>query len=490
MSEQNKIQQLRDTALINELLLSNNENACVEFKHNNSDKEMIGKLISALSNSARIMQQDFAYIVWGVEDETKKIVGTTFQPETKKVGNQVFEMWLSIMLQPRLAFNFRVIDYSGKLLVLLEIPAAIGTPVEFNKTAYVRIGSATPRLSDFPEHFQKLINNLHPYNWERAIAKSFLTNDDIIRLLDYTSYFKLTNKPLPNDKNGILEHLEVDNLIKKDVGKYWNITNLGAILFAENLDDFDISVARKGIRFVSYDGNNKSSTIKHRLDAKHGYARAFESVISFINNLLPINEVINRAQRKSILLFPEIAIRETIANALIHQDMTIRGTGPLIELFHNRLEITNPGKSLIQTDRMIDLPPRSRNEALASLMRRMGFCEEQGTGLDKVIMTIELHQLPPPKFQELDNAMRVILFAPYSFAKMTMNERVRACYQHATIKYIEGKRMKNITLCERFGIDKKNAAQATKVINKALEMEVIKIADPEHPRSGYEPIWA
>lgn len=489
MNEQ-EIQKARDLALVNELLSGSDEHSCVEFKHNNEGKEMIGKLVSALSNSARIEQKDFGYLLWGIEDGTKNIVGTTFNPETKTVGNQVFIMWLTQMLQPRLAFSFRKVNHPDGNLVLLEIPAAISTPVEFDKTAYVRIGSATPRLSEYPEHFQKLITNLRPYNWEKAVAKAFVTADDVVKLLDYTSYFKLSDQNLPDNKAGILERLEADNLIRKDVGGHWNITNLGAILFAENLDDFDTSLARKGIRFVSYDGDNKACTIKQRIDGKRGYARAFEGVVSYINDLLPVNEHIGSTQRESALLYPEIAIRETIANALIHQDFTISGTGPLVELFNNRLEITNPGKSLVQTDRMIDLPPRSRNEALASLMRRMKFCEEQGTGLDKVIISVEFYQLPAPKFQELNEAMRVVLFAPRSFADMNVNERVRACYQHAIIKYLEGDKMKNNTLCERFGIEKKNAAQATKVINKALEMKVIKVADPEHPRGGYEPIWA
>lgn len=489
MSEQ-EIQKARDLALVKELLSESNEHTCVEFKHNNDSKEMIGKLISALSNSARIEQQDFAYILWGIEDGTKKIVGTTFNPETKTVGNQVFIMWLTQMLQPRLAFSFRKVKHPAGDLILLEIPAAISTPVEFDKTAYVRIGSATPRLSEYPEHYLKLITNLRPYNWEKSVAKAFVTADDVLKLLDYTSYFKLTDQNLPDNKKGILERLEADHLIKKDVGGHWNITNLGAILFAENLDDFDTSLARKGIRFVSYDGDNKACTIKQRIDGKRGYSRAFEGVVSYINDLLPVNEHIGSTQRESVLLYPEIAIRETIANALIHQDFTISGAGPLVELFNNRLEITNPGKSLVQTDRMIDLPPRSRNEALASLMRRMKFCEEQGTGLDKVIISIEIHQLPAPKFQELNDAMRVVLFAPRSFAEMTVVERVRACYQHSIIKYLEGSKMKNNTLCERFGIDKKNAAQASLVIKKALEMGVIKVADPEYPRGGYEPIWA
>jgi len=170
--------------------------------------------------------------------------------------------------------------------------------------------------------------------------------------------------------------------------------------------------------------------------------------------------------------------------------MTISGADPQVELFSDRIEITNPGKPLVQIDRMIDLPPRSRNEALASLMRRMAICEEQGSGLDKVIVHVELYQLPPPKFQADENSMQVILYGPRPFAKMTVAERVRACFQHAVIKYLSGERMKNSSLCERFGIDSKNAAQASQVLKTAQKEGWIKLADPEHPRAGYLPNWA
>ena len=479
----------RDIVLVDELLSNDSEKACVEFKHNNDNPEMIGKLCSALSNVARIEHKDFAYIIWGIEDKTHKIIGTDFNPEIKTKGNQVFAMWLSQMLSPRITFMFRKVQHSQGNLVLLEIPATYSIPVEFDRTAYIRIGSATPRLSDYPEHYHKLIDSLRSYNWENAIAKSFVPSDEVLKLIDYPSYFKLTKQNLPVNKDGILEKLVGDSLIVKDVGGHWNITNLGAILFASNLDCFDTTLARKGIRFVNYNGDNRASTVKQRIDGKKGYASAFLGLISYIKDFLPINEKIINGQRMQTLLFPDIAIRETVANALIHQDMTISGTGPLIELFDSRLEITNPGKSLVKIDRMIDMPPRSRNEALASLMRRMDMCEEQGTGLDKVIISVELNQLPPPKFQEMDDSMRVILFAPRSFANMTVSERIRACYQHVVIKYLDGQKMKNSTLCERFGIHKKNAAQASAVIKKALENGYIKPADPEHPRGGYEPIW-
>jgi predicted HTH transcriptional regulator len=139
---------------------------------------------------------------------------------------------------------------------------------------------------------------------------------------------------------------------------------------------------------------------------------------------------------------------------------------------------------------MIDLPPRSRNEMMAALMRRMGFCEEQGSGLDKVIEEVENFRLPPLLLRETDSSMQVILYGPRTFANMTPDERTRACFQHATMKWLSGDRMKNSTLCERFGIEKRNAAQATKVIAQAQKAGYIKPADIEHPRAGYIPYWA
>lgn len=480
----------REIALINDLRKQSSETTIVEFKKDNIDPKVIGKLCSALSNVARIEQEDCAYVLWGVDDGSHEVLGTRFDPFAKKVGNQVFELWLAQMLQPSIAFSFKRIEHPNGVVVILEIPAATNAPVEFEGTAFLRIGSATPKLADYPDRFQKLINNLRPFTWEKGIAKSFQEKEMVLEMLDYSVYFRLTGQNLPDNHNGIFERMEADQLVKKDVGGRWNITNLGAILFAYDLGEFDPSIARKAIRFVAYDGKNKSTKVTHRQDGRKGYAAGFEGLVEFINNLLPQNEHIGTAFRVEERLYPEIAIRELIANALIHQDMTISGAGPQVELFKDRLEITNPGQPLITPDRMIDLPPRSRNEALAGLMRRMKLCEEQGSGLDKVIASVELFQLPAPKLYSDEHSMQVILYAPRSFANMTVDERVRACYQHSVMKHLSGDRMKNISLCERLGIEGKNAAQASKVIKVALKNELIKVADPEHPRAGYVPCWA
>lgn len=480
----------RDVELVNELRGKSAELPWLEFKQNNADPKAIGTRCSALSNAARLEGQDCGYILWGIEDGSHDVVGTSFDPNNHKVGNQDFQFWLAQHLQPSIPLNFRPVDHPDGRVVILEIPAATSAPVAYDNVAYIRIGSATPKLVDHPEWYTKLIECLRPYTWEHGVALQYASGDDVLELLDYTQYFRLTSHPLPDNRAGIFERLESDRFITRDVGDRWRITNLGAILFATRLEQFESSLARKGVRLVAYGGRSRTATVSHRHDGQKGYAAGFEGLVDYINTLVPRNEHIGSALRVAQPLFPELAIRELVANALIHQDMTVTGAGPQIELFEDRIEITNPGRPLVQADRMIDLPPRSRNEALASLMRRMGFCEEQGSGLDKVIAQVELFQLPPPLFREGDDSMQVILYGPRKFADMTHEERIRACYQHAVLKFLSGERMKNASLCERFGIDPRNASQASAVIRKAQDEGLIKVADPDHPRAGYIPGWA
>lgn len=480
----------RDIALIDQLRAEPAESAWLEFKSENTDPEMIGKRCSALANAARMEGRDVAYMLWGIADETHAVTGTTFHPETRKAGNQGLQLWLANSLTPSIAFNFRVVDHPDGRVVLLEIPAATGAPVAFNGVPYIRIGSATPKLTDYPDRYQRLIERLQPYRWEQGIARQFATGDEVLALLDYPQYFRLTQQPLPDNRAGIFDKLEADRLIVRDVGERWNITHLGAILFANRLSDFEASLARKSVRFVAYAGHNRAAPVTHRHDGQKGYAVGFEGLVGYLNALLPKNEHIGSALREAHPLFPELAIRELVANALIHQDMTVTGAGPQIELFADRLEISNPGAPLVKPERMIDLPPRSRNEALASLMRRMKMCEEQGSGLDKVVDACEVFQLPAPLLRVEDNAFQAVLYGPRSFADMTPEERMRACYFHAVLKFLSGDKMKNASLCARLGIASKNAAQATAVINKTLSAGLIRVADPDHPRAGYVPHWA
>ena len=288
--------------------------------------------------------------------------------------------------------------------------------------------------------------------------------------LDYAKYFELTRQRLPDNRAGIFERLTQDRLIAEDAGEYWSITNLGAILFAKRLGNFDFQLERRAVRSTAYAGKSRSDSVTHRRDWERGYAAGFSELVEYINGLLPANEFIGRRFESSAGYFPKSLSASWSPNALIHQDMTLTGAGPLIELFADRIEITNPGTPLIAPERFIDATPRSRNAALATLMRRMRLCEEEmGSGIDKVIAAVELDQSPPPDFQVYPRpgATRVVLFAPRRFKDMTPEERVRACYQHAVLRYLVGGHMRNASLRERFGVDARGRGQVSKVIGAA-----------------------
>lgn len=211
-----------------------------------------------------------------------------------------------------------------------------------------------------------------------------------------------------------------------------------------------------------------------------------------MNGLLPTNEVVGQALRRTVPMYPELAVREVVANALIHQDFSVTGTGPTVEVFDGRIEITNPGEPLVAVDRFLDSPPTSRNEALASLMRRFRICEERGSGIDKVVAQVELYQLPPPLFEVPPGFMRVVLFAPRDFSAMDKDERIRACYWHACLKYVQREAVTNTTIRERFGIEEQNRAIASRLLRDALNAGVIVPRDPcAAPKNmQYLPKWA
>lgn len=466
------------------------ETPWAEFKEANADPRMIGELISGIANSARLADRDFGYVVWGVRDGDHAVIGTSFEPSVATRGNERLEIWLARMVSPSVAFFFQALEHRDGRVVLLEIPAAINAPVEFNRTAYIRIGSSTTRLSAFPDRQRALWDKLRPYAWEQGVARQFVAQDEVLDLLDWASYFALTDTPTPSTPAATLAGLASDRLISRDVGGRWNIHNLGAILFAKDLRRFESRLARKAVRFVAYDGDGRTATVTHREDFPLGYANGFDKLNTHINLLVPAPENGETPIRNGKPLFPPVAVRELAANALIHQDMTFTGAGPTIELFRNRLEITNPGAPLVETKRFIDFPPRSRNEALAALMRRMGLCEEQGTGIDKVVNAAEEARLPPPEFRAEADATRVSLLGPRRFAEMTTEERLRACYQHAVLRHLSGQRMRNQTLRKRLGVESRNTAQVSKVIRQALDEGLVRSADPARPRSGYVPFWA
>jgi predicted HTH transcriptional regulator len=479
------VDQLKD--LLQTLARQPKECEWVEFKLNFHSEQEIGERISALANGAAIHHQEYGYLVFGVENETHAIKGSTFKPKHHKKGNEELENWLVQRLMPKIDFRIHEFMYDEhRSVALFVIPSEQDTPVDFINIPYIRVGSITRKLTEFPEKERKIWRRSGtPYELE--IAKDNLLAPDVIRLLSTETYFDLLKIPYPSNQNSVIEKFINENLVIKSQG--YAITNLGAILFAKNLAEFE-TVQRKSVRVIVYKGKNKVETIREQIGGK-GYAIGFLGLVDWINSQLPANEEIGKALRTDTRMYPELAIRELVANALIHQDLSVKGF-PMVEIFTDRIEISNPGNPLITTDRFID-SYISRNEKLADLMRRMGYCEEKGSGLDKVIFYNELYQLPPINVITDENRTRVTLFSYKKLNDLDKQEKITACYQHACLKWVSNEKMSNQSLRERFKIEDQNSATASRIIKETFEAGKIKEDDPENKsrkHRSYVPFWA
>ena len=476
--------------LINELRKLPFEAEWVEFKQNNSDPQEIGEYISALGNSVVLLRKINAYLVWGIENSSHDIIGTDFDPFVKKIGNEALENWLLQRLNPKINFRFYKILIDNKYVVLLEIDAAFKHPIQFQNQEYIRIGSYKKKLKDYQEMERELWRCLDKTPFEIQISLENQSAEQVLMLLDYPVYFELLERSLPDGHQPILEALVQDNLINHSLAGGYDITNMGAILFARRLEDFP-TLKRKAVRVILYKSKSRIETQKEQVESK-GYASGFEGLIAFITAMVPANEVIGAALRKTVPMYPEIAIRELVANALIHQDFFETGSGPMIEIFEDRLEITNQGEPIVSVDRFLDTPPKSRNETLASLMRRFRICEERGSGIDKVVYQTEFYQLPAPLFEIPQGFTRTVLFSHKDIEEMSRDDRVRACYLHSCLQYVQRQNMTNKSLRKRFGLDESKGALISRIINSSLEANLIKkISFSESRRdTAYVPFWS
>jgi predicted HTH transcriptional regulator len=283
-----------------------------------------------------------------------------------------------------------------------------------------------------------------------------------------------------------------ESLIQRRRDGGFDITNLGALLFGRDLGAMR-GLERKALRIVSYEEDTRTGALREKV-IQTGYALGFERALEAIHDLLMTRQHVGAALREEQSPYPALALRELVANALIHQDFNVSGAGPLVEIFASRIELSNPGQPLLDPLRFLDMPPRSRNEQLAALMRRLRICEELGTGIDKVIRATEQARLPPPDFQRVGDNTRAILYAWRPLQALSKQEKLRACYQHACLQWVEASTpLTNASLRERLSIEASSYQLSSKIIADALDAQMIKPLDPDNRSrrtASYIPFWA
>jgi ATP-dependent DNA helicase RecG len=425
------------------------------------------------------------YLVLGVTDKLpRRVVGSQAFPSPTALN----EIKARIVDKLRFRVDVTELEHSDGRVLVFEVPTRpVGQPLAFDGAYLMRVGEDLVPMT--PDALKRIFAE-DQQDWFSQPARCNASPDDVIALLDTQTYFELLKIPYPTSRDAVLERLQSQHLIKQ-TAQVWTIANLAAMLLAKKLDAFSPALARKAPRVVIYEGINKLQTRDDKTDNR-GYAVGFDGLVDFVHSAAPQNRFIEEVVREEVKMFPKQALRELIANALVHQDFLATGTSVIIEMYNDRTEISNPGIPPIKVERFID-ENRSRNEQLADLMRRFGICEEKGSGIDKVVSAAEMFQLPAPDFRVGDTRTTTVLFAHQDFADMSKTDRIRACYQHCCLLYVSNKRMSNQTLRERFRLSESQAATVSLIIGATKEAGLIKTDQSESTSSRYArylPFWA
>lgn len=355
--------------LLETLLSYKDEYEWLDFKENWFSKDEIGEYISAIANGAALCGKEFGYIVWGVNDATKEVVGTTVN-FNKDIDNEPYKHYLARNLTPKISFETIEFKYNEARIVMLIIPQSKSIVTKFKNEAFIRIGSSKEKLSKYPEWEIKLNNTL--VNGYPTIVN--VAAPDYAQELTFEKLFMYYGA-----KGLTLRHDTFEKTLKlKNKDNKYNI--MAYILSDQNEIPIRVSIfsgidKSAPLYSVKEFGN---TCILYSMDKILEYGDAI--------NIIQADERNRISERIDVPLFDYEAYHEAILNAFIHNKwLTLNG--PQISIFTDRIEILSHGGLALDQD--VDgfysgasIPV---NEILASIFLQLRISERSGRGVPKIV---------------------------------------------------------------------------------------------------------
>jgi predicted HTH transcriptional regulator len=353
-------------AIVKELIAHTSEEEWFEFKENWYEEAGIGEYISSMSNVAAMLGKDFAYLVWGVNNDTHDLTDTTFTYH-RDVKGEPLEHFLARQITPDIGFSFHELSIKSKRLVILVIPAAKQVPTAFNNVRFLRIGSSKVNLSKYPERESQLfdilrnglptIESVEAYEQELSFRKLFMYYED---------------KGIVLNKNNFEKNLGLRN----KTGMY----NLLAQLLS---DDSQIP-----IRVSIFRGEDKTAPLYSvREFGNNCLLNSLDKVLEYgdVLNIMQADEKNRLVERKEVPLFSQEAFREAMINAFVH-NCWIDGNAPMITVYSNRIEILSRGtlapKQTINGFYLGESVPVNRK--LSDIFLQLHISERSGRGVPQI----------------------------------------------------------------------------------------------------------
>lgn len=416
-------------AKLDELLALPQETEWAEFKHNNIDPQMIGEYLSALSNAALLHRQPYGYIVWGIEDGTKNIKGTTFAPHQQKgAGNEDLEPWLARLLSPRIDFRICELIFAGKPVVLFQVQAANHSPVAFFGKEWIRVGSHKKPLKDYPEKEREIWRLLSSReDWSAGVCSGATLNDlDPHAIAFARQEYKKKQPALAGEVDG---WDDATFLNKAKICVDSRITNAAIILLGKPEAASLISPSVAQMTWVLKSRSNEDKDYRHygppfllAVDALFGNVRNLTLRYLPDGTLFPVE----------VMQYDPRVLREMLHNCIAHQDYSLRGRINVVEIEDDSITFTNLGQFLpgsVEEAIRRDQPQEEyRNRFLVDAMVNLNMIDTIGSGIRRSYRIQRERNFPLPTY-DLGEPRRVkvrvigqILDANYTRMLMTQTD--------------------------------------------------------------------
>lgn len=400
-------------ALLQDMLAQARERSTIEFKSNWDQAEDIGEYISALANAAALEGHERAWMIWGVDDVTRQLKGTAFDPFHQKAksdkgnGNQSLVMWLQFLTQPRADFQFHELQHSEGSVVLLEIHPARSAPVAFKQVRYIRIDSHKVKLGEHPDKEARLWAQLGlKDDWTGEVVPEAtwddLDPDALVAARQRYTEFRIRGEPDARRHESIRAEIaglsDVTLLNKARVTKQGRITRSALLLLGKDESAHLLAPVDAKIHWISRLGRG---TVQPSYPFGMPFLLATDKVFGRIRNETVDHMPDGTLFPTPVQQYDPWVVREALHNCVAHQDYVLGGKINVVE-HPDRLVLTNLGEFIPQSVEWIlehqSPPEHYRNQWLIDGMIRLRMIEQAGSGIRRMFVTQRERFFPLPDY--------------------------------------------------------------------------------------------
>lgn len=385
-----------------EQLIGQREGETLEFKREMPSSPDLAKLVTAFYNTRG------GTIAFGVEDETRRLVGVTSPQGIEEGVISILRARCSLDVMPSIEF----VSYQGMEFVMVTCPQGARKPYLVSGEAhpYVRVGSSNREAQD--EEVRRLYIEGSEGGFEVLPCRGATVADlsEALAAAYVQRREETSARPLDLSWGEALRSLGC--LVEQ--GEVWLPTNAGVMLFVEDPQRF---ISHAEVTCVRFKGTDVVTYIDRR-DLRGPLYQLVDDAEQFIYRHMKVGRRIEGFMGIEYREYPQEAVREAIVNAVVHRDYSRRGQRIRIFMFDDRIEVYSPGTLPpgVSLEKMRRLEPQSvlRNPIIVGVFRDLGsrYIERLGTGIRRMALAMEGHGLPRPRFEEVGSEFRVTLIGP------------------------------------------------------------------------------